>query len=473
MPNEPNPQENQAQVSDIAVFTANKQGKDYVIGDIHGRDDLFEMFLSDIQPHDRVFLVGDLADRGSNSLGVYRRLIRNQKDKTQPRIYTTMGNHELMLLNVLDQINSKADFVRLRMAKMNGNIWFRNGAETNVYMNGGDWLWNDPRLTYQDILEIKHFLRTCAPTIMSIQGDEKHHPFHVVHAGMPVELTDSELRKKIAAQDLQLTVEQKTYSMWARREGSEIKLKNSKERTHDSIPVYCGHTPGKGVRQASNHINLDMGTFFSNALCVVNHTDCTIKMYTTPTDLPAMKTLSFKKTTLLRNKKAEVAKAYSSIHAEMAVLKNKRELEGKILHNPNIADLDKFIQLKVFSSLGPKASIAEQKKAYLGFLEQLMPKMDDNKRVQFANYLVNQCNHLLAKEQGILRSVTHSQETRSFHIAMGLLLTSDTPGKSALAKLTKKGPTFFSATRHEKVFTETQQRDNTLRKQFYRYTAPA
>jgi len=90
----------------------------YVIGDVHGRDDLLWPLLDKIErdaaktPHDLV-MVGDYVDRGEASATVIRRL---QTLSKAPHIKCLMGNHERMLLDFID------DPVK------NGRRWIRNGG---------------------------------------------------------------------------------------------------------------------------------------------------------------------------------------------------------------------------------------------------------------------------------------------------------------------------------------------------------
>jgi len=90
----------------------------YVVGDIHGCDDLLNRLLEKIdedakgQPHDLVF-VGDYIDRGEASAAVLKRL---QCLSEQNHVTCLMGNHERMLL---DFLNDPARY---------GRRWIRNGG---------------------------------------------------------------------------------------------------------------------------------------------------------------------------------------------------------------------------------------------------------------------------------------------------------------------------------------------------------
>lgn len=82
----------------------------YVIGDVHGRLDLFDDLLDridfDIGTHEigapMLVCVGDYIDRGENSKGVLERM--RALNEAQPvRFVCLMGNHERMMLEFLHQ----------------------------------------------------------------------------------------------------------------------------------------------------------------------------------------------------------------------------------------------------------------------------------------------------------------------------------------------------------------------------------
>ena len=76
----------------------------YVIGDIHGRLDLYEALIDAIEQDDaeadsadtHVILLGDLVDRGPESAGVVKRTRKWQKKRS---VRVLAGNHEEMFLN--------------------------------------------------------------------------------------------------------------------------------------------------------------------------------------------------------------------------------------------------------------------------------------------------------------------------------------------------------------------------------------
>src|SRR3546814_13761193 len=81
----------------------------YVVGDIHGRLDLFDALIGGIEADDAaagpalttVVLLGDLVDRGPDSAGVVRRA---REWFAQPRVRILIGNHEEMFLQSFEEL---------------------------------------------------------------------------------------------------------------------------------------------------------------------------------------------------------------------------------------------------------------------------------------------------------------------------------------------------------------------------------
>jgi serine/threonine protein phosphatase 1 len=87
----------------------------FAIGDVHGRRDLLDKVLTQLQPIPPLVFVGDYVDRGENSAGVLRRVFELSRN-SERAIICLKGNHEDMMLRFLDDPESK------------GNVWLRNGG---------------------------------------------------------------------------------------------------------------------------------------------------------------------------------------------------------------------------------------------------------------------------------------------------------------------------------------------------------
>ena len=96
----------------LKKFNINKIGRDFFVGDIHGHFTLLESKLADARFNpetDRLFAVGDLVDRGPESIRVAHYL-------AQPWFHSIRGNHEQFLI----------DYTRIYKftAIDNGSQWF-------------------------------------------------------------------------------------------------------------------------------------------------------------------------------------------------------------------------------------------------------------------------------------------------------------------------------------------------------------
>jgi len=84
-------------MSILRTFSVNAQGRDFVIGDLHGSYKHLQRMLLGINFNkevDRLFSVGDLIDRGKNNLECLRLL-------KEPWFFSVMGNHEQLMLHGL------------------------------------------------------------------------------------------------------------------------------------------------------------------------------------------------------------------------------------------------------------------------------------------------------------------------------------------------------------------------------------
>jgi serine/threonine protein phosphatase 1 len=89
----------------------------YLVGDIHGRLDLFERLIEAIEADDgeqpaartTVVLLGDLVDRGPESAGV---IARARAWQAQRSVRILAGNHEEMFLRSFDEVRVLRNFLR-------------------------------------------------------------------------------------------------------------------------------------------------------------------------------------------------------------------------------------------------------------------------------------------------------------------------------------------------------------------------
>lgn len=94
-------------------YRSNAQGRDFVLGDLHGMVDALHDALDEASfdpRRDRCFCVGDLVDRGPDSLAAAKLV-------TEPWFHAVRGNHEDMLIRVVD--GERGQLIP---------IWRRNGG---------------------------------------------------------------------------------------------------------------------------------------------------------------------------------------------------------------------------------------------------------------------------------------------------------------------------------------------------------
>lgn len=237
----------------VKRLAANHGGRDFVIGDLHGCREYLDRLLHRVEfdpSVDRLISVGDLVDRGPNSLDCLRLL-------EAPWFHVVMGNHEQMLLDFFAP-------------------WLADGSPADPYaesslgflVNGGHWALFEIDSTRRPIRPLSDLLPlvSALPQVIVV-GDGKER-YHVVHAelvkardakGAPGVWSDAEID---ALDEFGTDDEDYPAFRWSRR------IMGNTQRSHlwpTIIPelsmTFCGHTVGQGIRRAFSHVCLDTGAF--------------------------------------------------------------------------------------------------------------------------------------------------------------------------------------------------------------------
>jgi serine/threonine protein phosphatase 1 len=215
-------------------FENNTLGRDFVVGDLHGCIDAFEIMLSKIDfdiTRDRMFSVGDLIDRGEDSLACLR-LLR------EPWFHAVRGNHEDMMLEAIGD-NSKG------------------GVENWIY-NGGDWGIECFEEDDPEFFELVGLVEEL-PLAITVQTPSLG-VIGISHAEPPTEW--SEPCVEAEAQKL----------LWSRKKidapGSNLKQVGVDFSVH-------GHTVTSSitVRDEINAFWIDLGCYVTQRLCSLQITD--------------------------------------------------------------------------------------------------------------------------------------------------------------------------------------------------------
>ncbi|MCU1758736.1 metallophosphoesterase [Pseudomonas sp. 14P_8.1_Bac3] len=105
-------------MSQVKRFAANTAGRDFAVGDIHGHFTRLQAALDAIgfdPAVDRLFSVGDLVDRGPESIDVDEWILR------KPWFHAVRGNHEQM---TIDSHTAGRASDQCGMHFINGGAWF-------------------------------------------------------------------------------------------------------------------------------------------------------------------------------------------------------------------------------------------------------------------------------------------------------------------------------------------------------------
>lgn len=224
------------------ILPANTAGRDFVVGDLHGCLDLLEAALErqgfDKQ-RDRLLSVGDLIDRGPDSMGCLR-LLR------EPWFHAVVGNHEDMLLSYL--LLRESDYHRPR----------------DIINNGGQWI---ARLTPDELKELHQDLLPRLLTLpYVITVDNGPDTFHVAHAELPLadkDLSESRLSNMAAALTWsRLLIGEARSGLRNKRQTSLGTLAMSPKPWKTGMALrFVGHTPSSSLLLHHSHLFIDGGAF--------------------------------------------------------------------------------------------------------------------------------------------------------------------------------------------------------------------
>lgn len=237
-------------------FTENTKGRDFVVGDLHGQRHLLTMFLNFIgfdEHKDRMFSVGDLIDRGQNSLDSLRLI-------NEPWFHCVKANHEQLMED------------------------FATGGPTGAWWdyNGGIW---QHSLTKEEKLELWEELLPKVQklpwliTVDMVDGTK----FHIIHAEfnapLPGVITDEALADDEKFLEIARQWANDGHSMlWGRtifrplfaqvtneefraKFRADIEKYGALDIFGDVSTIFSGHTVVTQPTRVGPCVNLDTGSF--------------------------------------------------------------------------------------------------------------------------------------------------------------------------------------------------------------------
>jgi len=208
----------------IARYPQNDEGRDFVVGDIHGMFPHLRVLLDEIgfdPGTDRLFSVGDLVDRGPESAKALEWL-----DKAW--FHACRGNHEQFAIDSLDPVQY--------------DLWINH--------NGGAW-WLD-----LDAASRARFREEFANLPLAIEVETASGVVGIIHADVPPLVTWSRFMELLQAHDRDAAL----YALWSRHRvqgsGPRLPVRGGVER------VYCGHTPTRTTVSIANVHYIDTGAVY-------------------------------------------------------------------------------------------------------------------------------------------------------------------------------------------------------------------
>lgn len=215
----------------------------YVIGDIHGRYDLFRAALDRIEQHHSalpkpqalyVVLLGDLVDRGPDSARVLEFV--HQVQSRTPYVVTLKGNHEEMMVRAID---GEPGLMR---------AWLRSGGKDTLRSLGMEV----PRSDEEMAMATAELRRRLAPELvdwmrglpLTAQSGDYLFCHAGVRPGVPI--------KRQQRDDL----------LWIREEFL------TSEQDHGAVIVH-GHSVSAELEMRPNRIGIDTGAYRSGTLSVL------------------------------------------------------------------------------------------------------------------------------------------------------------------------------------------------------------
>ena len=241
----------------VQHFMANGQGRDFVVGDLHGCRSMLDELLgrAAFDPtRDRLFAVGDLIDRGPDSMGVLALL-------AEPWFFSVIGNHEVVLLDDFGWDGQRSGQPRIEELRY-----------SLLVANGGEWALDQVihNLRVSEALETALAHVAALPQVIVVgEGADR---FNVAHAELYAPereagvYTDAEIDAGFdmldeEARDLAVDRIDSGRSL-ARR----LQAESVQPVSQGLSPTYVGHSPAPEIRRGLSHVFVDTGAYLATSV---------------------------------------------------------------------------------------------------------------------------------------------------------------------------------------------------------------
>ncbi|MEI6000289.1 metallophosphoesterase [Paraburkholderia bengalensis] len=205
-------------VTAVQHHPANRAGRDFIVGDLHGCVDALRFLLREVEfdpARDRLFSVGDLVDRGTQSEEALALL-----DK--PWFHAVLGNHEDALCAVVE-------------GRLKKQWWYGIGG-----------LWS-VQVPMERLRAYAQRLRALPLVRVVGSGSERFNVLHAEFLGTDAELDADHFSDEVRQQLL-----------W----GRSLAMGSGDPLSQLGLSLtYCGHTPMRDVQQIGAQVFIDTGAF--------------------------------------------------------------------------------------------------------------------------------------------------------------------------------------------------------------------
>ncbi len=231
----------------IQYLFQNKKGRDFVCGDLHGCFELLEDKMSEINFNagtDRLFSVGDIIDRGTDSAKALHYL-------QQSWFYCIRGNHEQMLLDWCSESTSAVRNNAFQFHMHNGGTWVADYLGVHIQKLADD-IHMDQAITaiYPALTNWVDALNKL-PFAIEIKSSQKK--IGIVHAEIPEHVTWPSLEAELNKSNVLYSI------LYSRKYINSPKRK--KYRISGVDEVYSGHTIVETAQKIGNINYIDTGAF--------------------------------------------------------------------------------------------------------------------------------------------------------------------------------------------------------------------
>lgn len=221
---------------------SNAKGRDLVVGDLHGHRSLLEQALARLAfdpAHDRVLSVGDLINRGPQSLETLSLL-------EERWFHAVLGNHELMLLNYLGYYGSRVH------------------ARKSFAAGGGDWIHAAIASHPKTVARLAERV-AALPLALHVEGST---PFNVMHGDLhPIGARQEALfsGKSIGVHEAEAAASSRINFSRAVQSGLltlrfEQHAVRLSARPFGELPItYVGHSPIEQIVVHDSYVYIDQG----------------------------------------------------------------------------------------------------------------------------------------------------------------------------------------------------------------------